>query len=63
MVVKKEKVTAAHQLKLSVTPTVAVKKKTSTLTLIFMNQLTWPLVNFLFLKQIKLFDLPVKGKF
>ena len=35
----------------SVTPTVVVKKKkTSTLTLILMNQLTCPLINFLFLK-------------
>ena len=29
---------------------VAKKKKTSTLKLILMNQLTWPLINFLFLK-------------
>ena len=35
----------------SVTLTVVVKKKTSMLTLILMNQLTWPLINFLFLKQ------------
>ena len=34
----------------SVTLTVVVKKKISTLTLILMNQLTWPLINFLFLK-------------
>ena len=34
----------------SVTMTVVVKKKTSMLTLILMNQLTWPLINFLFLK-------------
>ena len=42
------------------------KKKTSTLTLILMNQLTWSLINFLFLKQNlkerKLFDLPVMYK-
>ena len=42
--------TAADQLKL-VTLTVVVKKETSTLTLILMNQLTLPLINFLFLKQ------------
>ena len=29
---------------------VVKKKKTSTLKLILMNQLTWPLINFLFLK-------------
>ena len=36
----------------SVTLTVVVKekKKTSTLTLFLMNQLTWPLISFLFLK-------------
>ena len=35
----------------SVSLTVVVKKKkTSTLTLILMNQLTWSLINFLFLK-------------
>ena len=35
----------------SVTLTVVVKKKkTSTLTLILMNQLTWPLINFLILR-------------
>ena len=35
----------------SVTLTVVVKKKkTSTLTLILMNQLTWPLISFLLLK-------------
>ena len=33
-----------------VTLTVVVKKKTSTLRLILMNQLTWQLINFLFLK-------------
>ena len=49
----------------SVTLTVVVrgKKKTSTLTLILMNQLTWPLINFLLLKEnvkgiIKLFGMP-----
>ena len=55
---KKGKFTADDQLKRrrisqnwSVTLTVVVKKKkTSTLTLILMNQLTWPLINFLFLK-------------
>ena len=35
----------------SVTLTVVAKKKTSTLTLILMKQLTWPLINFLLLKQ------------
>ena len=37
----------------SVTLTVVVvqKKKTSMLTLILTNQFTWPLINFLFLKQ------------
>ena len=34
----------------SVTLAVVMKKKTFTLTLILMNQLTWPLINFLFLK-------------
>ena len=29
---------------------VVKKKKASTLTLILMNQLSWPLINFLFLK-------------
>ena len=57
-VVKNGKFTAADQSKQqlisqnwSVTLTVVVKKKkTSTLRLILMNQLTWPLINFLFLK-------------
>ena len=40
--------TAADQSNWSVTLTVVVKKKTSTLTLILMNQWTWPLINFLF---------------
>ena len=34
----------------SLTVVVKKKKKTSTLTLILMNQLTWSLINFLFLK-------------
>ena len=34
----------------SVTLTVAVEKMIFTLTLILMNQLTWPLIDFLFLK-------------
>ena len=53
-VVKKEKFAVVDQSKrqlisqnCSVTLTVVVKKKTSTLTLILMNQLTWPLINFL----------------
>ena len=48
------------------TVVVKKKKKTSTLTLILMKQLTWSLINFLFLKQNlkerKLFDLPVMYK-
>ena len=50
---KKEKFTAADQSKRSSNEkeiVVMKKKKTSTLTLISMNQLTWPLFNFLFLK-------------
>ena len=57
--VKKGKYAGADQSKrglisqnwsVALTAIVKKKKKTSTLRLILMNQLTWPLINFLFLK-------------
>ena len=70
-VVKKEKFTAADQSNRwlisqnwSVTLPVVLKtkKKTSTLTLVLMNQMTWPLINFLFLLLLFFFHLPVMCK-